>query len=81
MVSLDVLVNTIAAVTPVPGLQPAFMILKFIVSCVQSTRASKEQLSALANAAGQLLAVLQREFEANRLREVSCAQPLKDLLR
>ncbi|KAJ7733804.1 kinase-like domain-containing protein [Mycena metata] len=80
MVSLDVLVNTIAAVTPVPGLQPAFMILKFIVSCVQSTRASKEQLSALANAAGQLLAVLQREFEANRLREVSCAQPLKDLL-
>ncbi|KAF7350710.1 Kinase-like protein [Mycena sanguinolenta] len=78
--SLHAAWNVIIGVTPVPGLQSAFTVFKFIVSCVQNVRASQQQLIGLANAVGQLLATLQREFQSNKLTVGSCAQPLNDLL-
>ena len=79
--SLHAAWNVIIGVTPVPGLQPAFTVFKFIVSCVQNVRTSQQQLTGLANAVGQLLAVLQREFQSNKLTVGSCGQPLDDLMR
>lgn len=77
----DTVLNMMLGVTPVPGLHPAYAVLKFIYSCVQAVRTSQKQLVVLANAVGQLLATLQREFESNRLVEESCAHPLKELMR
>ncbi|KAF7345299.1 Kinase-like protein [Mycena sanguinolenta] len=65
--SLDAAWGILIGVTPVPGLQVAFSVFKFIVSCVQNARASQQQLVALANAVGQLLATLQREFQSKKL--------------
>ncbi|KAF7369965.1 Kinase-like protein [Mycena sanguinolenta] len=77
--SLHAAWDVIIGVTPVPGLQSAFTVFKFIVSYVQNVRTSRQQLVGLANAVGQLLATLQREFQSSKLTVGSCAQPLDDL--
>jgi hypothetical protein len=65
--------------TPVSALLTVFKTFRFIVSCVQNVQESKKQLCALADALGQLLAALQKQFEASRLIEASCVRPLTDL--
>ncbi|KAF7333378.1 Kinase-like protein [Mycena venus] len=77
---LDAAVNAVLGATPVAGLGAAFTVFKFIVDCVNAVRTSKEQLTGLANATGQLLETLQREFVSNTLVADSCVQPLKDLI-
>ncbi|KAJ7219763.1 hypothetical protein C8J57DRAFT_257112 [Mycena rebaudengoi] len=77
--SLDVALDVILGLTPVPGLSAAFTLFKFIVSCVEKLEANKLQLAALANAIGQLLATLHTEFQSSRLIASSCVQPLTDL--
>jgi hypothetical protein len=79
--SLDATLTIILGVTPVPGLHPAFTLFKFIVSCVQTARASQKQLAVLAVALGQLLTTLQREFQSNSQVPQSCVQPLNDLIK
>ncbi|KAJ7263394.1 kinase-like domain-containing protein [Mycena rebaudengoi] len=76
--SLDVAIDVLLGLTPVPGLSAGFTIFKFIASCVE-LEVNKLQLRSLANAIGQLLATLQREFESSRLVASSCVQPLMDL--
>ncbi|KAJ6489899.1 hypothetical protein C8R45DRAFT_992094 [Mycena sanguinolenta] len=78
--SLQAAWDVIIGATPVLGFQTAFTVFKFIVSCVQNVRTSQQQLIGLANAVGQLLAALQREFQSNKLTVGSCAQPLDDLM-
>jgi hypothetical protein len=77
--SLDVALDVILGLTPVPGLSSAFTLFKFIVSCVEKLEANQLQLGALANAIGQLLATLHAEFRSSRLIASSCVQPLTDL--
>ncbi|KAJ7743888.1 hypothetical protein B0H14DRAFT_2987110 [Mycena olivaceomarginata] len=77
--SLDVALDVILGLTPVPGLSSAFTLFKFIVSCVEKLEANQLQLGALANAIGQLLATLHTEFQSSRLIASSCVQPLSDL--
>lgn len=78
--SLDVF-DAILGITPVPGLSSAFTVFKFIVSAIRANQSSKKQLVVLANALGQLLATLHREFQSSRLITASCMQPLRDLMR
>jgi hypothetical protein len=77
--SLDVALDVVLGITPVPGLSAAFELFKFIVSCVKQLEASKLQLGAVASAIGQLLATLHSEFQSSRLIGSSCVQPLADL--
>jgi hypothetical protein len=78
--SLDIL-DSILGITPVPGLSSAFTVFKFIVSSIRADQSSKKQLVVLANALGQLLAALHRQFQSSRLIAASCVQPLRDLMR
>ncbi|KAJ7759819.1 kinase-like domain-containing protein [Mycena olivaceomarginata] len=77
--SLD-LANVVLGVTPIPGLQAAFAVFRFIVSSVEMVSASRKQLTGLASTVGQLLAAVQEKFESHKLVETSCVRPLNDLL-
>ncbi|KAF7340286.1 Kinase-like protein [Mycena venus] len=74
--SLDLALNVVLGITPVPGLAPAFTVFKFIVSCVQDAQASKKQLGVLANALGQLQGALYREFQSSRLISASLLEDI-----
>ncbi|KAF7364573.1 Kinase-like protein [Mycena venus] len=60
-------------------LSTAFTILKFIHSCVQSIKTSKEQLGLLATCAEELLTALDMEFSESRLVPEKCSKALEDL--
>ncbi|KAJ7456037.1 kinase-like domain-containing protein [Mycena galericulata] len=78
--SLNVALEVILGITPVPGLSAAFTLLKFIVSSVEGLQACKKQLGVLAHTLGQLLATLQTEFTSGKLIASSCVTPLTELL-
>ncbi|KAJ6618043.1 hypothetical protein B0H10DRAFT_1276144 [Mycena sp. CBHHK59/15] len=77
--SLDVALDVILGITPVPGLSAAFTLLKFIISAVEELQACRKQLGVLAQTLGQLLATLQTEFQSGRLIVSSCVRPLTEL--
>ncbi|KAJ7466190.1 kinase-like domain-containing protein [Mycena galericulata] len=76
---IEVAIDALLGITPVPGLSAAFTAFKYIVSTVKAVQDSKEQLSTLAKALGQLLATLDKEFKSSVLIEASCVKPLNDL--
>ncbi|KAJ7466189.1 kinase-like domain-containing protein [Mycena galericulata] len=72
-------IDALLKITPVPELSAAFTPFKFIVSTVKAVQDSKEQLSTLAKALGQLLVTLDLGFSSSALIEASCVKPLNDL--
>ncbi|KAJ7474336.1 hypothetical protein FB451DRAFT_287257 [Mycena latifolia] len=80
-VSLQLALDVILGITPVPGLSAGFNLLKLIVSSVRQARESKRQLEALAYTVAQLLETLNAEFRASRLIQSASDRPLQDLHR
>ncbi|KAJ6524675.1 kinase-like domain-containing protein [Mycena vulgaris] len=77
--SLDVALQVVLGITPIPGLSAAFTVFRFIVDSVQKVQDGKKQLDALAKAVGQILRALDSEFTASRLVVARCGGPLTDL--
>jgi hypothetical protein len=79
--SLDVTLQVVLEITPIPGLSAAFRVFRFIVDSVQKVEDGRKQLGALAKAVGQILTALDAEFTASRLVVAHCGKPLTDLER
>jgi hypothetical protein len=77
--SLEVVLRTVLAEVPVPGLSSAFKLFTFIVSAVQTAQESKKQLQVLTKGVGELLSTLNGEFRGSRLVAANCVKPLADL--
>ncbi|KAJ7788428.1 kinase-like domain-containing protein [Mycena olivaceomarginata] len=60
-------------------LSTAFTIFRFIQSCVQSIKTSKEQLGLLSTCTKELLTTLNTEFSKSRLVPEKCSKALADL--
>ncbi|KAJ7114661.1 hypothetical protein C8R43DRAFT_126046 [Mycena crocata] len=75
--SLQLALDVILRMTPVPGLSAAFNILKFIVSSIEHVSKSKQQLEVLAISVAQLLETLNAEFQTSNITHSGI--PLKDL--
>jgi len=67
------------SLAPVPYLELAFSVFRFIWSSVEQAQASKQQLRALAQAIAQLLSTLNREYRAGRLVQAKSSTPIADL--
>jgi hypothetical protein len=79
--SLDVALQVVLGITPIPGLSAAFQVFRFIVNSVQKVQNGKKQLDALAKAIGQILTALDFEFRASRLVVAHYGKSLTDLER
>jgi hypothetical protein len=67
------------SLTPVPGLGPAFGVLRFIWSSVEQVQSCKEQLVALTQSTAQLLETLDAQYRGGRLLEANTSVPLSKL--
>ncbi|KAJ6477297.1 hypothetical protein DFH09DRAFT_1379401 [Mycena vulgaris] len=65
--SLQLVLDVILGITPVPGLSAAFNTLKLVVSSIQQARETRSQLEELAYAVAQPPETLNAEFSASRL--------------
>ena len=75
------LAHELLSLTPVPHLDPAFALLKFITSAVKQAKVCKGQLEGLAQSLALLLQTLDGQYRAGRLQQDQTLTPLTDLLR
>jgi hypothetical protein len=73
--------HELLSLIPVPHLNPAFALLKFITSAVKQANVCRGQLEALAQSLALLLRTLDEQYRAGRLRQDQTLTPLTDLLR
>lgn len=69
------------SLTPVPGLGPAFGVLRFIWLSVEQAQSCQEQLVALTQSTAQLLETLDVQYRGGRLSEANTSVPLRRLVK
>ena len=73
------IIHQCLSLAPVPYLDFAFSVFRFIWTSVEQAQASKQQLRALAQTIAQLLSTLDKEYRAGRLVQAETSTPVADL--
>jgi hypothetical protein len=73
------IIHQCLSLAPVPYLDFAFSVFRFIYTSVEQAQASKQQLHALTQTIAQLLSTLNKEYCAGRLVQADTSTPVAEL--